>query len=85
MTMNKIFAAATAILVGAAPIAAFAAPAALPVTNRFATAPVMPVVVHPLRSTVHYADGERFDVPNSLLRNRDTLINGLPPEPLQFD
>ncbi len=83
--MNRVFFAATAVFVGFAPIVAFAAPAALPVTNGPAITSVTPVVVHPLRSTVHYANGERFDVPTSLLRNRDTLINGLPPEPLQFD
>ncbi len=46
-----------------------------------------PAIVHVTRhhSTVHDVHGQRFDVPNSLLRNRDTLINGLPPQPSQFD
>ena len=79
-------AAVAAVLVGVAPMAAFAAPAPLPISNEGATAPVTQVVVQPrLRSTVHFADGQRFDVPNSLLRNPDTLINGLPPQPQQFD
>ena len=36
-------------------------------------------------STVHDRNGERFDVPNRLLRSPDTLINGLPPESMQFE
>lgn len=83
--MTKPIIVAITLLVGAAPAAALAAPAALSTVSAQTATPVTTIVVRHARSTVHYANGERFDVPNSLLRNRDTLINGLPPEPLQFD
>jgi hypothetical protein len=65
-----------AAFLAAAPLAAQAAqPAAVPVVTQ-------PVSHH---STVHDRNGERFDVPNRLLRSPDTLINGLPPESMQFE
>jgi hypothetical protein len=36
-------------------------------------------------SSVHDWNGERYDVPSDLLRAPGVLINGLPPEPAQFD
>ena len=36
-------------------------------------------------STVHYLDGQRYDVPSNLLRAPGVLINGLSPQPVQFD
>ena len=87
--MNKPIIAAVALLIGIAPPAALAASAARSTVNAdqaMATpTAIATVAIHHSRSTVHHANGERFDVPNSLLRNRDTLINGLPPEPSQFE
>ena len=83
--MNKPLLAAFALLVGLAPLAALAAPTTAMVGGATMNARVAPVAVHRTRSTVHHANGQRFDVPNSLLRNRDTLINGLAPASMQFD
>ena len=83
--MNKFITAAAVLIIGAAPAAAFAAPTTLAVLDVSATPPVKTAVIHHARSTVHDWHGQRFDVPNSLLRDRTTLINGLPPQPQQFD
>lgn len=83
--MNKPLLAAFALLVGTAPLAALAAPMATVVDGATAAATVQTIAVHRSRSTVHHASGQRFDVPNSLLRNRDTLINGLAPASMQFN
>ena len=83
--MNRIIIATAAALTGVAPATAFAAPAPLPATDGAVTTPTTHVAAHHLHSTVHFSHGQRFDVPNRLLRNRNTLINGLPPQPQQFD
>lgn len=36
-------------------------------------------------SAVHNWQGVRYDVPDALLRAPGVLINGLPPQPQQFD
>ena len=36
-------------------------------------------------SSVHDWDGQRYDVPNDLLRSPHVLINGLSPQPAQFE
>ena len=80
--MNKLILATTAILIAAAPAAALADAGGAAVTKPAVTQPV-PATMH--RSRVHDVHGQRFDVPNSLMRDRTTLINGLPPQPQQFD
>lgn len=86
--MNTSIAASVILLLAVSPLEARAADAIAPapVVSSPATparADTVPARHH--RSTVHDVHGQRFDVPRSLLRDRDTLINGLPPQPAQFD
>ena len=86
--MIKEFAASAILFLAVAPFnahAADAATAAPPTSHLSASAPAAVNPARHHRSTVHDVHGQRFDVPNSLMRNRDTLINGLPPQPAQFD
>ena len=80
--MNKSIL-AFALLLAAVPVGALAAGPATPATG--AATPATATPVHHFRSRVHDVHGQRFDVPNSLMRNRDTMINGLAPQPAQFD
>jgi hypothetical protein len=85
--MNKIITASAILFLAALPWEAHAAdaPASVPpISHLGAPAPTAAVARHH-RSTVHDVHGQRFDVPRRLMRNRDTLINGLPPQPAQFD
>lgn len=43
------------------------------------------IVVPEPATTVHDWDGVRYDIPPELLRSPGVLINGLPPQQLQFD
>ena len=36
-------------------------------------------------STIHDWNGQRYDVPNDMLRSPGVLINGLSPQPVQFE
>ena len=44
-----------------------------------------PSLRHYEEDTSHFWNGQRFDVPSTLLRSRGILINGLPPQAQQFD
>lgn len=71
-------AALVASLLVASPAAALAAPAPH-------NAAAETIYVTPVDTSVHDRNGQRFDVPSSLLRPDGRLINGLPPQPQQFD
>lgn len=82
-----------AVLLAASPVSAFAA------TGREALAPSSVEQITVARSgaasnaaaasrivsTVHNEDGVRYDVPAELLARPGVLINGLGPQPQQFD
>ena len=80
MTSRIIAAAALAVLT------AGAAPAIQAATLDSVT---MHVTARPPRdvhgSTVHDWNGQRYDVPNHLLRSSGVLINGLSPQAVQFE
>ena len=78
----KMGLAMASLLMGIAPISSYAASPTPTVGDVRA---VTPLHVVPQGLVVHYLDGQRFDVPDGLLRDRSTLLNGLPPQPLQFD
>lgn len=88
MTFRQTFLAAAIVLAAApalaAPVVAAAAVAA-PVLATPALAVPNPAVQRQHRGIAHHRHGVRFDAPNRLLRAPGTLINGLPPEPAEFD
>ena len=86
--MNKTITASVILILAAVPLAAHAADptvATSAISHVGAAAPAVAVPMPRHHSSVHDVHGQRFDAPNSLMRNRDTLINGLPPQPAQFD
>ena len=80
MTSNIIAAAALAALTAGAAPGIQAAPLDSVTTQ---------VTARPPRdfpsSTVHDWNGQRYDVPDNLLRSPGVLINGLNPQPVEFD
>ena len=79
MTSNVIAAALAVLIASVAP--AIGAERPERVTAHAATRPPVDTQV----SSVHYWDGQRYDVPNELIRSQGVLINGLGPQAFQFE
>ena len=82
--MNRITASFATFFLAVSPIATHAARSSTPAIAVATVTPAAIVRVTHHRSKAYDVHGQRF-VPTSLLRNRDTLINGLPPQPAQFE